>query len=466
MAVPRAHKLVEKSEVAPATTRTTSSLPLSFLDLPLAGPIYVRRQFFYHFAHPTHHFCQTTLPTLKHSLSLTLSHFFPLAGNLLCPSPPHKPFIRNTNDDTVTLTVIESEADFKLLSSNHPKSLKELDHLVPELSFSFSTMHDDTFIFPIMALQATVFPNHGLCIAITYCHAIDGKCCSHFMKSWSSICRSGGVDFTLLEKSPPCFDREVLKDPRGLEAIFLRQYFEERTTWKGKLGGRKDDSDEDFVKATIVFGKDDTEGLKRWALTQWKKNNEFNSPQNLSKFVVTCAFVWASLVKTRCRNYDDEEEDVKEEYFRFAADCRDRLGYPIPETYFGNCLTLCYAILKRKDLKGESGFVNAAKVIEKSVSDMKIDPFKDAEHWRELFLKMFVLGSALLVTGSPKLTVYETDFGFGRPTKVEMVHPFNCMSLAESEDEEGGLEVGLVCRSTEFEDLNSVIQQGLKTSKS
>ena len=97
--------------------------------------------------HPTHHFCQTTLPTLKHSLSLTLSHFFPLAGNLLCPSPPHKPFIRNTND------------------------------------------------------------------------------------------------------------REVLKDPRGLEAVFLRQYFEERTTWKGKLGGRKDDSNEDFVKATIVFGK-------------------------------------------------------------------------------------------------------------------------------------------------------------------------------------------------------------------
>ena len=71
-----------------------------------------------------------------------------------------------------------------------------------------------------------------------------------------------------------------------------------------------------------------------------------------------------------------------------------------------------------------------------------------------------------MVTGSPKFGVYETDFGFGRPTKVEMVHSFKGMSLAESGDEEGGLEVGLVCTSTEIEYLNSVIEQGLGVSKS
>jgi len=467
------HKLVEKSEVAPAslpssTTRTTSSLPLSFLDLPLAGPIYVKRQFFYQFSHSTHHFCETTLPTLKHSLSLILQHFFPLAGNLLSPPPPHKPFIRCTDDDTVTLTIIESKADFNHLSSNHPKSLKELDQLLPELTFT--TMHDDedaTFIFPLVALQVTVFQNQGLCIAITYCHVMDGKCCNHFMKSWSSLCQSGGVDLTLLEKSPPWFGREVLKDPRGLEDIFLRDYFEERSTWKDKLidqTPKRVCDDEEYCKATIVFGKDDIEGLKTWALAQWKKDEEFNSPQYLSKFVVICALVWASLVKTRCK--DDDDEDVKEEYFRFAADCRDRLGYPIPETYFGNCLTLCYAMLRRNELKGEDGFVNAVKVIEKTVSDMKSELFKDAEHWRALFIKTFVLGTTLLVTGSPSFDVYETDFGFGRPTKVDMVHSFKCISLAQSRDEEGGVEVGLVCKSSEFEHLFYAIEQGLQTAKS
>jgi len=467
MAEVRTHKLVEKSDVAPAslpssTTRTTSSLPLSFLDLPLAGPVYVKRQFFYQFPHSTHHFCETTLPTLKQSLSLILQHFFPLAGNLLCPPPPHKPFIRCTDDDTVPLTIVESNADFNHLSSHHPKSLRELDHLNPGLTFA--TMHDGTFIFPLVALQATVLQNHGLCIAITYCHVMDGKCCNHFMKSWSSLCQSGGVDLTLLENSPPCFDRKVLRDPRGgLEDIFLRDYFEERSTWKDKLIDQSPKHGE-YCKATIVLGRDDIEGLKRWVLAQWKKNEELNSPQYLSKFVVVCALVWTSLVKTRCKD-DDDDEDVKEEYFRFAADCRGLLGYGIPETYFGNCLTLCYAMLKRNELKGEDGFVNAVKVIEKTVSDVKSEPFKDAEDWRALSVKTFVLGTPLLVTGSPKFDVYETDFGFGRPTKVEMVHSLKCMSLAESRDEEGGVEVGLVCKSAEFEYLFYVIEQGLQTTK-
>nr|ACU19878.1 unknown [Glycine max] len=157
---------------------------------------------------------------------------------------------------------------------------------------------------------------------------------------------------------------------------------------------------------------------------------------------------------------------MKEEYFRFAADCRDRLDYPIPETYFGNCLTRCYAVLKRKELKGEGGFVNAVKAIARAITDMKTEPLRGAENWRALFRKMFVLGSTVLVTGSPKFSVYETDFGFGRPTKVEMVHSPKCMSVAESGDKEGGLELGLVFRSGEFEYFISVIEQGFVALKS
>ncbi|KAL2331758.1 hypothetical protein Fmac_019339 [Flemingia macrophylla] len=467
MAEPKTHKLVEKSQVAPAKT-TTASLSLTFLDLSFAGPVYVRRQFFYHFSHPTHIFYETTLPFLKHTLSLTLQHFFPLAGNLLCPPPPHKPFIRCTHDDSVTLTVIESQADFNHLSSNKPKSLKHMDHLVPKLTCT--NTHYDTFIFPLVALQVTVFPNCGLCIAITYCHMMDDRCCSHFMKSWSSICRSGGVDFTLVKKSPPCFDREVLRDPKGLEAILLGNYFEERSTWKEKLVGQTPKhvcGDGDYLKATIALGRDDIEGLKRYALNQWAENDEFNAPQYLSKFVVACAFVWVSFMKAKYRDDDDDEgEEMKEEYFRFAADCRDRLEYPIPATYFGNCLTKCYAVLKRKELKGEDGFLLAVRAISRAITDMKNEPLKGAENWRALLKKISVLGTTVLVTGSPKFTVYETDFGFGRPTKVEMVHSIKCMSLAESGEKEGGLEFGLIFKSGEFEYFISVIKRGLETLKS
>jgi len=229
MAELRQHKVVEKFEVSPATSRTMS-LPLSFLDLPYAPPIYVKRLFFYHFPHPTNIFYETILPSLKHNLSLTLQHFFPLTGNLLCPPPPHKPFIRCTDDGSVTLTIVESKADFNHLSSNHTKNLKDLDQLASTLTFT--TVHgddddEDTYISPLVALQVTVFHNHGLCIPITNSHVImDGRSSCYFIKYWSSICRSGGADLT-----PPCFDREVLKDIKGLEAIFSRDYFEERSTW-------------------------------------------------------------------------------------------------------------------------------------------------------------------------------------------------------------------------------------------
>lgn len=463
------NKVVEKSKVAPATTKNTS-LPLSFLDLPYARPVCVKRLFFYHFPYPTHIFYETTLPSLKHTLSLTLQHFFPLAGNLISPPPPHKPFIRCTHDDFVTLTIVESKHDFNHLSSNQPKILKDLNHIVPELTFT--TTHDNNYVFPLVALQITVFPNHGLCIAITNSHAImDGRSCCYFMKTWSSICQSGGVDLPLLENPQPCFDREVLKDPKGLEAIFLKDLLEERSTWKDTYVGRNpynvDDYD-DYVKATVTFGRDDIESLRKWVLKHWGNNDEFKAPQYLSKFVVTCAFVWTSLVKARYKFDDDDDdgEEIKDEYFRLGADCRDRFEYPIPATYVGNCLATCIAVLKRKELKGEGGFVNAVKGIARAITDMKTEPLKGAENWKELSRKMFVSGSIVGVTGSPKFSVYETDFGFGKPTKVEMIHSCLFVSLAESGDKEGGLEFGLVFRSGEFEYFNSVIQQRLVTLKS
>ncbi|XP_028783214.1 coumaroyl-CoA:anthocyanidin 3-O-glucoside-6''-O-coumaroyltransferase 2-like [Neltuma alba] len=469
----RPYKFLEQSKVGPAISPGRTTLPLTFLDISLAGPIYVRRQFFYHFPYPPHYFIRTTLPSLKHSLSVALQHFFPLAGNLLCPPPPQKPFIRCSRDDSITLTVVESASDnFNHYSANCPRNLRELDSLVPELSWStvdgnVDGTDDPTFVFPIVALQVTVFPNAGLCIAITYCHVMDANCCSHFMKTWASIRRFDGGDMTFLDKSPPSYDREVIKDPSGLEAVFLRDYFTERSTWKDSLVGKTSKSmlsDDDGLsyKATIVFGRKDIEVLRKWAMDQWGKNDGSHAPRNLSKFVVTCGFVWTCYVKTR---YRDDDEEEKDEHFRFAADCRNRLEYPVENNYFGNCITRCNATLKRKELKGEEGFLKAVKVIERAIEDMKKEPFKDAEKWNEKFQKTFVLGSTVLVTGSPKFTVYETDFGFGRPKKVEMVHTFKCMSLAESGSEEGGLEVGLVFRTDGYEHFMSVVEQGLQTFK-
>ncbi|CAK8536498.1 unnamed protein product [Lathyrus sativus] len=460
-------QVIEQTLVFPTTPRTTTtSLPLTFLDFAFADPIYIQRLFFYQFPYSTNEFCKTTLESLKHSLSLTLQHFFPLAGNYHSPPPPHKPFIFCTQNDSVNLTVIESSADFKHLSTfNHPKNIEDFDHLFPKLSHK--TILDDndienkkTFIFPLLALKVSVFPNHGVCIGITYCHLMDGTSCTHFMNFWSLINRRGdGVEL----KPLPCFDREILRDTKRLEEVFSRDYFEYRKTWKDKsIDGSK--TSEEYVKVITVFEKEEIEKMKRWLLSQWTKDDgEITAaPQFLSKFVVTCGFVWATMIKTMYRDDDDNDDETVENFF-FAGDCRENLGYPIPEGYFGNCLAFHHASLKRKVMKGESGFLNAVKVIEKAVTEMKNEPFKDADEWIVKNKRMFEVGNIFSVRGSPKFNVYETDFGFGKPVKVEMVHSSRCMSLAESRDTEDGLEVGLVFKIEEYEYFCSVIEQGLAT---
>ncbi|RDX98979.1 Coumaroyl-CoA:anthocyanidin 3-O-glucoside-6''-O-coumaroyltransferase 1, partial [Mucuna pruriens] len=180
--------------------------------------------------------------------------------------------------------------------------------------------------------------------------------------------------------------------------------------------------------------------MKRWVLNQWGKNEESEAPQYLSKFVVACAFVWTSLVKAK---YPDDDAD-EVEYFRFSADSRNLFEYPIPATYIGNCLTRCNVMMKSKELKGEGGFVKAVKAIARALTDMKSEPLKGAEYRQELGKKMFSSGRMVAVAGSPNFGVYETDFGFGRPTKVEMMlFPLiTCVFLAESGDKGGGLELG------------------------
>ncbi|KAL5053970.1 hypothetical protein RYX36_034652 [Vicia faba] len=459
---------IEKTLVFPAIRRTTRTcLPLTFLDLPFAGPKYVERQFFYNFPHSTNYFIQTTLPSLKHSLSLTLQYFFPLVGNLHCSPPPHKPFILCTQNDALSFTVIESSADFNNLSTNHhPKRLKDFSHLVPKLTQKIDLDDNDTLIFSLLALQVSVFPNHGLCIAITYCHVMDDYFCNYFMKFWSFIHKKGElVDM----KSLPCFDRQVLRDPKGLEDILLKGYFEQWKMWKNRFliqSQTIEEEHQDYVKTTIVFTKEEIEEMKIWILNKWKADyHDIKAPKFISKFVIICGFVWSNIVKTINRNNDDKE-DEKDEYFCFVGDCRERLGYPIPEGYFGNCLTLCVATVKRKDIKGEYGFLNAAKAIQNAITEMKNDPLKNAEEWDVMFKKVFMSGAHLLVSGSPKFNVYETNFGFGNPSKVEMMmNSTKDMSLAESRDKKGGLEVGLAFKTEELQDLYFFIEQGLEALK-
>ncbi|CAN1128723.1 Coumaroyl-CoA:anthocyanidin 3-O-glucoside-6''-O-coumaroyltransferase 1 [Linum perenne] len=191
----------------PGTLPSTTTLPITFFDIPWLNSCPMRRLFFYDFPHPTTHFTQSILPNLRRSLSLTLQHFFPLAGHLVTPPPPQLPFLRFSDGvDSVSLIIAESTDDYDHLTGNHPRNVTELHPFVPELNPP-TVESDGSRLAPLSALQVTLFPNRGLCIGARFHHvAADGMAFHHFMKFWASLLRSG-CDVSSSDVPLPSHDR-------------------------------------------------------------------------------------------------------------------------------------------------------------------------------------------------------------------------------------------------------------------
>ncbi|KHN37925.1 Malonyl-coenzyme A:anthocyanin 3-O-glucoside-6''-O-malonyltransferase [Glycine soja] len=177
-------KVIEQSEVSPPPdTVPSTSFPLTFFDLPWLCCLPLKRIFFYHFPYSSQHFLQTSLPTLKHSLSLTLQHFFPFSSNLVFlpkPNPPHILFTQ-TDSNSISFSVAESTADFTTLVSD-------------------STSHV----------------------------AVDGRAFHHFMKFWASICKFKG-DLENVESKGEI--RDVASDTVRRTFVLSHDHVEKLKKW-------------------------------------------------------------------------------------------------------------------------------------------------------------------------------------------------------------------------------------------
>ncbi|XVF65665.1 hypothetical protein PTKIN_Ptkin09bG0267800 [Pterospermum kingtungense] len=302
------------------------------------------------------------------------------------------------------------------------------------------------------------FPDAGISIGVTFCHvAADGRTFGYFTKSWASICRSLG-DLTFVKNSPPDYSRDLIQDPRGIWSIFLQETADRDTA-------TRINPPTDNFRISPVISQSHVKMLKTWIARKYTEVNEKDHPR-LSTFVVSIALMWVCLIKLyQCNKtpdpllrYDDDAICA----FVFLADCRDRIR--LPTNYFGNCLKPCLATAKRSELIRENGVFVAAKAIRREIEEFEKEPLKGVENWISSG-KEVVKECEHYVTlaGSPKLRLYETDFGFGRPKKSEVVHigSHKLISIAESRDEEGGVEFGLAFASSELDKFNAVFEQGL-----
>ncbi|PON52975.1 Transferase [Trema orientale] len=476
----------------------SSSLPLTFFDLRWLRVPPPHWLIFYQIPAPntsgittSSFFFDSILPKLKHSLSLTLHHFLPLAGNLTWPQHSPEPVIVYAEqDDAVSLSVAQSTADSHHLSaliSNH-------DH------------HDATALLPlvanlavtderasVIAIQVTLFPNCGyFSIGTTMHHAVlDGKTLSLFMKSWAHTCRSligsgnqtmtkSHVIISLPEELKPFYARARLMDDSAmasLGAIYSNQWLDFDGPNNRSLKLKPDNHSHDRVRRTFQLPRAKIEKLRRLMLVKddVELHVDHDKPPHVSTFSLTCAYVLVCLVKAEV----EEVVNVTNILLIFAVDCRSRLEPPLPMTYFGNCVSPEFIALDKQVMLGKEGFVEAVHAISKAIKGLKKGVLNGAENWVSILiggLRHSTSSSSprrssssstpeiprvYAIVGSPRFEFYSIDFGWGQPKKVEVIS--GGISLSESRNGDGGLEIGLVLKKHQMEAFASFFTQGLES---
>lgn len=436
--------VVEETAISPPSGSVPSTIiPLTTFDLMSYPYPPVERLFLYSIQSCSESvFLETHVPTLKHSLSLTLRRFFPFAGKLLPIDPAgssSNSVLSYTEGDGVDFTVAKSDRDFDDLLGHHPRKVKTFAGLVPKLNGG------------VLAIQVTLFPNSGIGVGVIYHHgAADGLSSMHFVKTWAAFSRLGAtaVEPIELDVELPCIERNKFPEPPG----FAESLEESKAGFKGKMindeGFRKKFFDSragsDSVRATFVVTRVQLENLRR------KLVSNASSPPTiyLSGFTLTTAVLWRCMVSLYDDDHDDKNEFVG---FNLLSNYRSQQNSMFPTNYFGNCIIPGIVKMRRDELLGEDGLVKAAVAINEAIHIMKT--------------KMKVVDYSNIslifsIAGAPMLGVYQVDFGWGRPRKVEVMSIKNalCAALAENrEDDDGGLEIGGVFLSgDQFHEFNKL----------
>ncbi|OIW16742.1 hypothetical protein TanjilG_14512 [Lupinus angustifolius] len=471
-------KIHDHFNVTPPSSATHLSLPLTYFDVFWLRFHPVERTFFYSF--PSQHtdpsfFYDQVVPKLKTSLSLTLQHFLPLAGKIVWPEDSEKPIIQYNpgDDDGVSLVIAESDANFNDILDNSPHEASESRSFVPHLESSDSSAS-------VISIQITLFPNSGFCIGITAHHAIlDGKSSTMFIKAWASLSQTSEESSPLVQELEPLFDREVIKDPKGLDTVFTNH-------WKN-IASMLDPSDtnnkksleilshafppkvEDSLRATFDLTRSDLEKIKKRVLSKWdtivyeeesNNSNPYPKPHALSTFVATCAYVTVCIAKA----FQESEKEKHKFWFAFTVDCRSRLEPPLPDKYFGNCVCGHVTDTKTEDFTNEDGLVLVAKKIYSTIKKIEkgaLDGIEDLFSTYSSLMGENVVGIG--VAGSNRFSVYGTDFGWGSPTKVEIpsVDRGVTIGIAESKDGKGGIQVELVLKKNVMGLFHTLFHAGL-----
>ncbi|XP_040243739.2 phenolic glucoside malonyltransferase 2 [Aegilops tauschii subsp. strangulata] len=436
--------VLETTLVAPSPSAGAapleSSLPLTFFDVLWLNSPPVERVFFYRLAADAD--VPAILSNLRTSLPQALHAYYPLAGRLrLTPGTADRYEIYYQPGDGVTFTVAEyrDDVDIDELVVDKPREVCKIGPLAPPLPKGG----------PVLALQATVL-HRGLTIGVAVHHAAcDGAISTRFLHTWAAA--GTGV----VAPSPPVIDRTLIKDATGLYDVFV------------KAMPSADEMEhvkelDDKLLATFTLSKQDIQRVKDVVASEAARRGA--PPPRCSSLVATFGFMWSCY--QRARDDAGSNGGDRPTYLVFPVDHRARMKPPVPDEYLGNCVggAMHAAPMDQLAEAGASGLFVActalAAAIEEAVRGIRSP--ETIALWLDKFREAAVAGM-WTVAGSPRFRVYDVDFGFGRPAKVEIVSVARtgAMAVAESRSSSGGIEVGISLPAAGMQSIQKCFQDAI-----
>ncbi|KAI9106416.1 hypothetical protein K1719_021944 [Acacia pycnantha] len=297
---------------------SNDSNPICYLspwDLLMLSAHYIQKGLL--FLKPSPHnyplFIDSLLNRLKRSLSLTLLHFYPLAGRLVTTRhPSYSIFVNCQHGDGAKF--IYATLDMTVSDIVSPV------HVPPVVQSFFDlnkAVNHDGHTLPLLSVQVTELID-GVFIGCTMNHCLgDGTSYWRFFNAWSEIFRALEADnndgvFIPISR-PPIHNRWF---PEGCGPL-INLPFKHHDEFISRF--------ESPVLRERIFHFT----AKSVAKLKAKANRESNITK-ISSFQSLSALVWRCITRARSHPRDQRTRCT------MAANHRSRIEPPLPEEYFGN----------------------------------------------------------------------------------------------------------------------------------
>ncbi|XP_057739098.1 stemmadenine O-acetyltransferase-like [Arachis stenosperma] len=363
---------------------------LSFLD-QISPMVYNPTVLFYSLDQITQFNFNTTTTTisnhLKKSLSLALTHFYPLAGRL----DGGKGFVDCADHGVPYIETTVKNC--KLAEVTHNPIPGELNHLVP------FKLDDITNI--IFGVQLNVFDCGGIAIGACLSHQLaDALSFFNFLNHWASIAAKN--------RNPPTpqFLSSKLFPPINISGFDPRSGI---TT-------------ENVACKLFLFDSSVVETLRE---TYAMENNN-DGERKPTRVEALSAFIWGRYVAVTTECYEDPEKKKKRRMHAVvhAVNLRPKMEPPLPEDSFGNYYRIsmtipslnaqqkCYGLVKQ--VRDEIKKIDKEYIRKLQEGNEHLDFLKDSSE-RVLVKGEFVSFS---FTSLCRFPLYDADFGWGKPKWV------------------------------------------------